>query len=94
MRASWCRQESSWVTVPSIDDELESPVKKFLVVLQSFTENLPDGVHFREATAIKTWKHFKLQWYGIMYAFATTYKPAVVEVPSMHTSGSLLGAQV
>ena len=61
MRASWRRQESSWVTAPSIDDELESPVEKFLAVLQLFTENLPDGVRFREATAIKTWKRLKLQ---------------------------------
>ena len=85
MRASWRRQESSWVTTPSIDNELESPM-----------ENLPDGVRFCEATAIKTWKRLKLQRYGIniICAFATIYKPAVIKVPSMHTSGSLLGAQV
>ena len=41
MRESWCPQESSWVTPPSIDDKLESPVEKFLAVLQLFTENLP-----------------------------------------------------
>ena len=65
-------------------------------MLQLFTENLPDGVRFREATAIKTWKRLKLQRYGvdIICAFATIYKPAVIKVPSMHTSGSLLGAQV
>ena len=70
------------------------PRGELLAVLQLFTESLPDGVRFREATAIKTWKRFKLQRYGIICAFATIYKPAVVEVPSMHTSGSLLGAQV
>ena len=63
-------------------------------MLQLFTENLPDGVRFREATAIKAWERLKFQRYGIICAFATIYKPAVVEVPSMHTSGSLLGAQV
>ena len=41
MWESWRPQESSWVTPPSIDDELESPVEKFLAVLQLFTENLP-----------------------------------------------------
>ena len=53
MRASWRRQESSWVTTPSIDNELESPVEN-LAAFQLFTENLPDGVRFREATVIKT----------------------------------------
>ena len=72
------------------------PHGELLAVFQLFTENLPDGVRFREATAIKTWKRLKLQRYGIdiICAFTTIYKPAVVKVPSMHTSGSLLGAQV
>ena len=61
MQASWHRQESSWVTAPSIDDELESSMEKFLAVFQLFTENLPDGVRFHEAMAIKTWKCLKLQ---------------------------------
>ena len=52
--------------MPSIDNELESPVHgELLAVFQLFTENLPDGVRFREATAIKTWKHLELQRYGI-----------------------------
>ena len=72
------------------------PHGELLAVLQLFTENLPDRVRFCEATAIKTWKHLKLQRYGIdiMCAFATIYKPAVIKVPSIHTSESLLGAQV
>ena len=37
------------------------PRGEILAVLQLFTENLPDGVCFREATAIKTWKRLKLQ---------------------------------
>ena len=37
------------------------PCGELLAVLQLFTENLPDGVRFREATAIKTWKRLKLQ---------------------------------
>ena len=41
------------------------PRGEILAVLQLFTENLPDGVRFREATAIKTWKRLKLQRYGI-----------------------------
>ena len=36
-------------------------MEKFLAVLQLFTENLPDGVRFREATAIIPWKRLKLQ---------------------------------
>ena len=36
-------------------------MEKFLAMLQLFTENLPNGVLFREATAIKTWKSLKLQ---------------------------------
>ena len=49
------------------------PRGELLAVLQLFTENLPDGVRFREATAIKTWKRLKLQRYGIdiICAFAT-----------------------
>ena len=72
------------------------PHGELLAVLQFFTENLPDGVRFCEATAIKTWKRLKLQRYGIdiICAFATIYKPAVIKVSSIHTSGSLLGAQV
>ena len=61
MWASWRHRESSWVTTPSIDNKLESPMKKFLAVLQLFTENLPDGVRFRETMAIKPWKRLKLQ---------------------------------
>ena len=37
------------------------PRGELLAVLQLCTENLPDGVHFHEATAIKTWKRLKLQ---------------------------------
>ena len=61
MQVIWRRQENSCVTAPSMDGKLESSVEKFLAVLQLFTENLPDGVRFREAMAIKTWKRFKLQ---------------------------------
>ena len=61
MQASWRRQENSWVTAPSMDGKMESSVEKFLAVLQLFTENLPDGVRFCEAMAIKTRKRLKLQ---------------------------------
>ena len=62
MRASWRRQESSWVTAPSLNRQrIRIPRGELLAVLQLFTENLPDGVHFREATAIKPWKRLKLQ---------------------------------
>ena len=37
------------------------PHGELLAVLQLFTEKLPNGVRFREATAIKTWKLLKLQ---------------------------------
>ena len=37
------------------------PRGELLAVFQLFTENLPDGVRFREATAIKTWKRLELQ---------------------------------
>ena len=57
-----------------------------LAVFQLFTENLPDGVRFREATAIKTWKRLELQRYGIdiICAFATIYKPAVYSQSTIH----------
>ena len=80
MRASWRRQESSWVTTPLINRQrIGMPCGELLAVLQLFTENLPDGVRFREVTAIKTWKRLKLQRYGIdiICAFATIYKPAI-----------------
>ena len=53
MWASWRRQKSIWIIAQLRDEELECPDDRFSVVLL-FTENLPDGVHFREAKAIKT----------------------------------------
>ena len=53
-----CRrlQESTWVNVLFRDGELECPNNRFSVVFLLFTENLPDRVRFREATALNTWK--------------------------------------
>ena len=42
------------------------PRGEILAVLQLFTEKLPDGVRFREATAIKTWKRLKL-WHHLCF---------------------------
>ena len=61
MWASWCLQESTWVIALLRDGELECPNDRFSVVLLSFTENLPDRVHFHEATAINTWKRLRPQ---------------------------------
>ena len=47
MWASWRLQESTWVNALLRDGELECPTTGFLL----FTENLPDGVRFREAKA-------------------------------------------
>ena len=41
--------------------ELECPNDRFSVVLLLFTENPPDRVCFREATAINTWKRLRPQ---------------------------------
>ena len=54
MWASWRLQESTWVNALLRDRELECPDDKFSVVLLLFTENLPDRIRFREATAIIT----------------------------------------
>ena len=75
------------------------PRGELLAVFQLFTENLPDGVRFREAMAIKTWKRLELQRYSIdIINFVLlplfTSQQYIVKVPSMHISGSLLGAQV
>ena len=61
MWASWRRQESTWVIALLRDGELECPDNRFSVVLLLFIDNLPDGVHFREAMAINTWKLLKPQ---------------------------------
>ena len=57
----------------------------FLLCLNCFTENLPDGVHFCEEIAIKTWVNaLSLSDTvpgDVISAFATTYMPAVVKVP-------------
>ena len=78
-------QESTKVTVPSSNDGLECPNNKFLVVLQSFTENLPDVVRFHEAMTNKNLETpiasvtLCLRG-GVISAFANAYKPAVVKV--------------
>ena len=61
MWASWRLQESTWVNALLRDGELECPNDKFSVVHLLFTENLPDRVHFRESTAINTWKRLRPQ---------------------------------
>ena len=61
MWASWHLQESTWVNVLLRDGELEIPNDRFSVVLLLFTENPPDRVRFREATAINTWKRLRPQ---------------------------------
>ena len=56
------------------------PRGELLAVLQLFTENLPDGVRFREATAIKTWKH-SIHRYHLCFCH---YKPAVQSTIHAH----------
>jgi len=94
MWASWHRQESIWVIALLHDRELESPDDKFSVhsyyLLRTY---LMEAV-----STIKTWKCLKLQWHCAWRHHLCfchyIYKPGVVNVRTMQTSGPLLGAQV
>ena len=81
MWVSRCHQVSTWVNAPSSGDELQCLDGKFSVVFQLFTENLSASVEQWPLILVNTFHLSDTEPEGVISAFPTIYKPAVVEVP-------------
>ena len=93
MWASWRHQESTWVFALLHDRELECLNDKFSFVLVLFLRTyLMEFISVKQGPG-KTLSFSDTVPGDVICAFTTTYKPAVVEVRTVHTGGSLLGAQ-